>query len=79
MWVPATCDDKQCIVNTDYLVEVYDLDCDEVVAYAIDSEFPYLIPQDVFISYLQGDEITWKTQTIPTSQSNSVLPFNILK
>ena len=43
MFLKAMCDNESCLVNTDYVMEVYDLDHKEVRAYTIDSQYPYYI------------------------------------
>ena len=45
MFLKAMCDNEPCLVNTDYVMEVYDLDYKEVRAYTIDNQYPYYIPK----------------------------------
>ena len=45
MFLKAICDNEPCLVNTDYVMEVYDLDHEDVRAYTIDNQYPYYIPR----------------------------------
>ena len=46
MFLKAVCDGEDCLVNTDYIMEVYDLNEPEVRAYTIDSDYAYYIKQE---------------------------------
>lgn len=49
MFVPATCDNEKCLVNVDFIVEIYDIDKPRVKAYTMDSgEFPFYIDKEDF-------------------------------
>ena len=52
MFLPAICDSEKCLVNTDFIVEIYDLDKSEVRAYAMDSDYPYFISKQYFDAFL---------------------------
>lgn len=43
MFLKAICDDEPCMVNTDFIIEVYDLDELRVRAYTMDMNYPYMI------------------------------------
>lgn len=43
MFIKAICDGNDCLVNTDYIIEVYDLDKPRVRAYTMDMNYPYMI------------------------------------
>lgn len=48
MFVPAVCDKEKCLVNVDFIVEIYDMDKSRVKAYTMDSEFPFYIDKEDF-------------------------------
>lgn len=48
MFLPATCDKEPCLVNMDFIVEIYDMDKPYVKAYTMDSDFPYYISKEDF-------------------------------
>ena len=43
MFLKAICDDEPCMVNTDFIIEVYDLGEIRVRAYTMDINYPYMI------------------------------------
>lgn len=43
MFIKAICDGNECLLNTDYIIEVYDLDQPRVRAYTMDMNYPYMI------------------------------------
>lgn len=52
MFLPAICDKEECLVNVDFIVEVYDLNKPKVKAYTMDSEYPFYIDNEVFNDWL---------------------------
>ena len=51
MFLPATCDRQSCLVNMDFIVEIYDIDKPYVKAYTMDSDFPYYIAKEDFDTF----------------------------
>ena len=68
MFLKAICDSEECLVNTDYIMEVYDLDKLEIRAYTIDSDYAYYIKQEdweLFTSIEPEEkEIVWTYEPI---------------
>ena len=54
MFIEAVCDGNKCLVNTDYIIEVYDLDKGKVRAFTMDINYPYYIEKNVWEKYLNG-------------------------
>ena len=51
MFLPATCDKEPCLVNMDFIVEIYDMDKPYVKAYTMESDFPYYIAKEDFDTF----------------------------
>ena len=51
----AICDKEQCLVNTDFIIEVYDLYEDTVRAYTMDSDYPYYIEAKEWEHFLEAE------------------------
>lgn len=81
MFLKATCDNEPCLVNTDYVMEVYDLDNKEVRAYTIDNKYPYYIPRSEWEKFMAEQsqintaENTNEIQSKPTATKSTEVPW----
>ena len=57
MFIKAVCDEHECLVNTDYIIEVYDLNKSQVRAYTMEMNYPYFIDSDVWNKFLIDDRL----------------------
>lgn len=55
MFLKAVCDCEPCLVNTDYIMEVYDLNKEKVKAYTIEDKYPYYIKRDEWNRFMEED------------------------
>lgn len=54
MFIKAICDDRECVVNTDYIIEVYNLDKPKVEAYTMEMNYPYFIEKTEWEDFMDA-------------------------